>query len=51
VSIYPETNTIFIAPPSIAALKERLEKRGTETEKSLATRLANCSTEIEKGLF
>jgi len=51
VSVFPETNTLFLLPPSIAALKARLEKRGTETEKSLAVRLANSTSEIEQGLF
>ena len=32
-------------------MKQRLEKRGTETEKSLAVRLANSSSEIGQCLF
>lgn len=46
---------IFIAPPSMQQLEERLRGRGTETENAIATRLANAETEIEakneKGLF
>jgi len=40
-----------VIPPSIGALKQRLEKRGTETEKTLAVRLANASSEIGQCLF
>jgi len=44
--VFPDSNYIFILPPSIAALRERLVKRGTETEKSLETRLTNAGHEI-----
>jgi len=35
-----------VLPPSLSSLKERLVNRGTETEKSLATRLGNSKEEI-----
>ena len=38
--------TIFIAPPSMEELKNRLEKRGTETFESLQKRLDKCEVEI-----
>lgn len=38
---------IFIEPPSIEDLKERLEKRGTETEESIKIRLWNARRELE----
>jgi len=38
---------IFIKPPSLEVLKERLIKRGTETEESLGVRLARAVKEIE----
>ena len=46
---YPkECLAIFIMPPSIDVLKERLSKRGSESEKSLQIRLDNARKEIEK---
>ena len=38
--------TIFIVPPSVAVLKERLESRGTETTASLAARVNKAAYEI-----
>lgn len=38
--------TLFIAPPSLAVLEERLRTRGTETEKTLAIRLARARDEL-----
>lgn len=38
---------IFIMPPSIETLKERLLKRGTETPESMQIRLAKAAQEIE----
>jgi len=40
---------IFIKPPSIEALKRRLEDRGTETEESLNKRLSAAASEMEYG--
>jgi guanylate kinase len=37
---------IFIQPPSIAVLKQRLINRGTETEESLAKRLKRAKEEL-----
>ena len=39
---------IFIAPPSIEVLRERLEKRGTETEEVKARRLNSAEQELSK---
>ncbi|MFA6770280.1 MAG: guanylate kinase [Bacteroidales bacterium] len=39
--------SIFIMPPSIKVLKERLLKRGTETPESIELRLAKAAQEIE----
>jgi guanylate kinase len=41
-----ETLTLFIAPPSIEALKERLLKRGTETTTSLKRRITKAADEL-----
>ena len=44
---YPiNTLSIFIEPPSIFALKKRLENRGTESEDSLESRLNKAAYEI-----
>jgi guanylate kinase len=42
-----EPVTVFIAPPSINELERRLRGRGTETEESLKTRLANAAEEMQ----
>lgn len=44
---FPEAVLIFIMPPSLEVLAERLRARGTETEESLTLRLANASHEME----
>ena len=41
---------IFIAPPSIEVLKERLIGRGTETKETLERRFSNAKAELEYGL-
>ena len=38
--------TVFIAPPSMAELEQRLRKRGSETEASVARRLENARKEL-----
>jgi guanylate kinase len=38
--------SLFIKPPSIEALKNRLENRGTETPKSLQQRLTKAEFEL-----
>jgi guanylate kinase len=38
--------TIFIQPPSLEALRERLSERGTETQASLEERLAKARYEL-----
>lgn len=42
----PNALAIFIAPPSIEALEERLRQRGTETPESLAKRVAKAEHEL-----
>lgn len=44
---YPEAITIFILPPSIAALRERLSARGTETQEQLQVRFENATRELK----
>jgi guanylate kinase len=44
---YPDSSlSLFIVPPSVAALKSRLESRGTETAESLAARVNKAAYEI-----
>ena len=46
---YPsECLTIFIMPPSIKVLQERLEKRGSESKDSLQKRITRAKLEIAK---
>jgi len=40
------TVTIFILPPSIAALKERLEKRGLDSDEIIQKRMTQAKSEI-----
>lgn len=45
--LYPnDSKIIFISPPSLKVLEERLRKRGTESEESLKVRLANAKIEM-----
>ena len=37
---------VFVAPPSIASLEERLRKRGTETEDKIQKRLSGAVGEL-----
>jgi len=38
---------LFLAPPSIETLRQRLEGRGTETKESVEKRIAAATAEIE----
>ena len=40
---------VFIKPPSLDTLEERLRSRGTETEESLSKRLGAAAAEMEYG--
>ncbi len=44
----PETTLIFIAPPSMKALRTRLEKRGTETREQIERRYAKARDEMAR---
>jgi guanylate kinase len=43
----PEAVQIFIAPPNPAALRERLEGRGTDSAEAIARRLHTAEAELE----
>ena len=42
----PEAVFVFIAPPSVAELRNRLEKRGTETPEVINQRVSEAAQEI-----
>ena len=44
----PEAVSVFILPPSLKELRHRLESRGTESEETVAKRIAEARGEIEK---
>ena len=46
--IYPESVLIFIMPPSIEELEERLKNRGTETQEVINSRMTRAKQEIAK---
>lgn len=43
----PDALFIFLAPPSITELRDRLVGRGTETEEVIAKRIATANEEVE----
>ena len=45
--VYPDAVLIFIEPPSMSVLEERLRGRGTEDEDSIELRLSNARDEME----
>lgn len=48
--LFPEnTVSIFLHPPNLKVLEERLRRRGTESDDSIQKRLENAKLEIEKG--
>ena len=49
-TIFPEAVLIFILPPSMAELEQRLRRRGTDTDDVIAHRLAAARSEIAGGL-
>jgi guanylate kinase len=46
VARFPEAVTIFIMPPSVEVLRQRLVGRGTESPDVIATRLRNAEAEM-----
>jgi len=43
---FPQAVTIFIRPPSLAALRQRLEQRASDSAAAIAKRLKNAQTEM-----
>ena len=48
-NIYPDSETIFILPPSYDDLKIRLNKRGLDKKEAINSRLAEAKEEIKQG--
>jgi guanylate kinase len=46
--VYPQAHTVFVLPPSMDALRLRLESRGTEAPEKAARRLAAAQSEIQQ---
>lgn len=44
---FPESLLVFVTPPNAAELKQRLERRGTESAEAIARRLARAAEESE----
>ena len=51
VQRFPKAITVFIMPPSIKELERRLRLRGTDSEETIALRLANARQEIAQKNF
>jgi guanylate kinase len=45
---YPDSVTVFIMPPSLAVLRQRLQDRGTDSAASISERLDNAAAEIRR---
>ena len=43
----PDALAIFVMPPSVAVLSQRLRSRGTESEEAIAKRLARSAEELK----
>ena len=46
-ALYPDAVSIFIAPPSLAILEQRLQSRGKDTREAIERRLATARNELE----
>ncbi|GIV45336.1 MAG: guanylate kinase [Ignavibacterium sp.] len=49
--LYPNAHLIFIVPPSIEELENRLRKRNTETPETLKKRIERAKMELEKAKY
>ena len=45
---YPDSVTIFIMPPTLAVLRQRLQDRGTDSAASISERLDNAAAELRR---
>lgn len=52
INRYPDAVTVFILPPSIKILKNRLESRGSDSPEVIRTRMENAEKEMAaKGIY
>ncbi len=49
--IYPDAKGIFIEPPSLKVLEERLRSRGTDTDEAITLRMENAKKEQDFARF
>jgi guanylate kinase len=49
--LFPEAHLIFIVPPSIEELENRLRKRNTETPETFKKRIERAKMELEKAQY
>ena len=47
---HPDTVLVFILPPSMEALEQRLRGRGTDAEETIRRRMLAARSEIERGI-
>ena len=47
----PDAVSVFVLPPSMQVLEQRLSARGTETEQTIAARLTRAKQEIQEADF
>lgn len=48
--VFPEAKKIFIVPPSMQELENRLRKRGTDSEEAILNRLKIAETELKRAV-
>ena len=48
---FPDAVSVFVLPPSMQVLEQRLSARGTETEQTIAARLTRARQEIQEADF
>jgi guanylate kinase len=50
LKLYPRTVLVFILPPSLDILEERLRRRGSEDESQIQTRLTTAAREMKSAV-
>ena len=47
MAAYPDAVSVFIVPPSLEVLRQRLSERSTETAETLQLRLSSAKAEVQ----